>query len=91
MKRPRLGSGIRIVFGTEGGRRVVTVEGAGLAEAERRQLRKLLVPLAIRTGVVTIRRDWLGRQRVGFSREIPEPVQQVVRNLVGNLSRLRSL
>jgi hypothetical protein len=91
VKKPRLGSGVRIVFGTEGRRRVVTVEGAGLAEAERRLLRKLLMPVAIRTGVVTIRRDWLGRQRVGFSRDVPEAMQQVVRNLVGNLSRLRSL
>ena len=91
MKRPRLGRGTRIHFGSEGGRRVVTVEGSGLAEAERRQLRRLMLPLAIRKGVVTIRRDFLGRQRVAFSREIPEPMQQVVRNLVGNLARLRSL
>ncbi len=91
MKRSRPGSGVRIQFATDGRRRVVTVEGAGLAEAERRQLRTLVMPLAIRTGVVTIKRDWLGRQRVAFSREIPEPMQQVVRNLVGNLSRLRSL
>ena len=91
MKRPRLGGGIRIQFGVEGGRRVVTVEGPGLAEAERRQLRRLLLPLGIRKGVVSIRRDFLGRQRVGFSRDVPEPLQQVVRNLVGNLSRLRSL
>jgi hypothetical protein len=90
VKRPRLG-GIRIRFGKEGGRRVVTVEGAGLSEAERRHLRTLLLPLAIQKGVVTIRRDHLGRQRVGFSRDVPEPLQQVVRNLVGNLSRLRSL
>jgi hypothetical protein len=91
VKRHRLGGGVRIRFAKEGGRRVVTIEGPGLAEAERRQLRSLLVPLAIRTGVVTIRRDFLGRQRVGFSRDIPEPMQQVVRNLVGNLARLRSL
>lgn len=75
----------------DGIRRMVTVEGSGLAEAERRQLQRLMRPLAIRKGVVTIRRDFLGRQRVAFSREIPEPMQQVVRNLVGNLSRLRSL
>jgi hypothetical protein len=74
----------------DGVRRVVTVEGSGLAEAERRQLQRLMRPLPIRKGVVTIRRDFLGRQRVAFSREIPEPMQQVVRNLVGNLSRLRS-
>jgi len=67
------------------------VEGANLADAERQRLRRLLRPLPIRTGIVTIRSDWLGRRRVTFSREIPEPLQQVIRNLVGNLSRLRSL
>ena len=91
LNRPRLGGGTRIHFAVEGGRRVVTVEGAGLAEAERRQLRLLLKPLAIRSGLVTIRRDWLGRRRIAFSRDIPEPMQQVVRNLVGNLTRLRTL
>jgi hypothetical protein len=91
VKRPRLGGGTRIIFGVEGRRRVVTVEGTGLAEAERRQLRMLLKPLAVRSGVVTIKRDWLGRRRVAFSRDIPEPMQQVIRNLVGNLSRLRAL
>lgn len=91
MKRPRRGGGTRIVFAVEGGRRIVKVEGPGLAEAERRQLRQLVRPLAIRTGVVTIKRDWLGRRRVAFSRDIPEPMQQVVRNLVGNLARLRTL
>jgi hypothetical protein len=80
-----------VQFGVEGGRRVVTVEGGGLALAERRQLRSLLKPLPIREGVVTIRADWLGRRRVAFSRDIPEPMQQVIRNLVGNLSRLRTL
>jgi hypothetical protein len=89
--KARLGRGTRIVFASDGGRRTVTVEGSGLAEAERRRLQRLMRPLAIRKGVVTIRRDFLGRQRVAFSREIPEPMQQVVRNLVGNLSRLRSL
>ena len=91
MTKSRPGRGTRIVFASDGGRRVVTVEGSGLAEAERRQLQRLMRPLAIRKGVVTIRRDWLGRQRVAFSRDIPEPMQQVVRNLVGNLARLRSL
>lgn len=91
MKRPRLGGATRIVFAVEGGRRTVKVEGSGLAEAERRHLRQLVRPLAIRTGVVTIKRDWLGRRRVAFSRDVPEPMQQVVRNLVGNLSRLRAL
>ncbi len=90
MKRPRLGGGARIVFAVEGGRRVITVEGGGFAEAERRQLRQLMQPLAIRTGTVTLKRDWLGRRRVAFSRDIPEPIQQVIRNLVGNLSRLRT-
>jgi hypothetical protein len=75
----------------ENGRRVVTVDGAGLAEVERQRLRRLLRTLPIRTGVVTIRGDWLGRRRLSFSREIPESLQQVIRNLVGNLSRLRSL
>lgn len=90
--RPSLLRGAtRIVFAVEGGRRVVRVEGAALAEAERRQLRQLVRPLAIRTGVVTIKRDWLGRRRVAFSRDVPEPMQQVIRNLVGNLSRLRAL
>jgi hypothetical protein len=91
VKRPRLGGATRIVFGIEKGRRVVSIEGAGLAEAERRQLRQLVRPLAIRSGTVIIKRDWLGRRRVAFSREIPEPMQQVIRNLVGNLSRLRAL
>ncbi len=91
MTRPRLVGTTRITFAVEGGRRVVTVEGTGLAEAERRQLRQLVRPLAIRTGTVTIKRDWLGRRRVAFSRTIPEPIQQVIRNLVGNLGRLRGL
>jgi hypothetical protein len=79
------------VFTSEGGRRRVAIEGTGLAEVERRRLRGLLRSVPIAKGVVTIRRDWLGRQRVAFSREIPEPLHQVVRNLVGNLSRLRGL
>ena len=91
LKRPHRGGGTRIQFTVEGGRRLVTVEGRGLAEAERRQLRLLLKPLPIQRGIVTIRGDWLGRRRVAFSRDIPEPMQQVIRNLVGNLSRLRTL
>jgi hypothetical protein len=91
LKRPRLGGGTRIEFAVEGGRRVVTVEGRGLALAERHQLRLLLKPLPIRQGVVTIKSDWLGRRRVTFSGGIPEPQQQVIRNLVGNLARLRTL
>jgi hypothetical protein len=47
--------------------------------------------LPIQRGIVTIRGDWLGRRRVAFSRDIPEPMQQVIRNLVGNLSRLRAI
>jgi hypothetical protein len=91
VKRSRLGGSTRIVFAVEHGRRRITVEGNGLAEAECRQLRQLVRPLAIRTGVVTIKRDWLGRRRVAFSRDVPEPMQQVIRNLVGNLARLRAL
>mgnify|MGYP001305429748 CR=1 FL=1 len=91
LKRPRLAGGTRIQFTVEGRRRLVTVEGRGLAEAERRQLRLLLKPLPIQRGIVTIRGDWLGRRRITFSRDIPEPMQQVIRNLVGNLSRLRTL
>jgi hypothetical protein len=91
LKRARLSGGTRIRFAVENGRRTVTVEGAGLAEAERQRLRRLLRPLPIRTGVVTLRGDWLGRRRLTFSRDIPEALQQVIRNLVGNLSRLRSL
>ena len=70
---------------------MVTVEGRGLAEAEQRRLTLLLKSLPIQRGIVTIRGDWLGRRRVAFSRDIPEPMQQVIRNLVGNLSRLRAI
>lgn len=91
LKRPHRGGGTRIQFTVEGRRRLVIVEGRGLAEAERRQLRLLLKPLPIQRGIVTIRGDWLGRRRVAFSHDIPEPMQQVIRNLVGNLSRLRTL
>jgi hypothetical protein len=91
VKPPRLGGATRILFATNGGRRSVTVEGTGLAEAERRQLRTLMRPLAIRSGTVTIRRDGLGHRRVTFSRDVPEPMQQVIRNLVGNLTRLRTV
>jgi hypothetical protein len=70
---------------------MVIVEGRGLAEAERRRLRLLLKPLPIQRGIVTIHGDWLGRRRLAFSRDIPEPMQQIIRNLVGNLSRLRTL
>jgi hypothetical protein len=85
----RKGRGTRIRFAVENGRRVVTVEGAGLAEAERRRLRALLRPLPIRSGVVTVRTDGTGARRVSFTRDIAEPMQQVIRNIVGNLARLR--
>jgi hypothetical protein len=67
---------------------VVTVEGAGLAEVERRRLRALLRPLPIQSGVVTVRTDATGTRRLSFTREIAEPMQQVIRNIVGNLARL---
>jgi Ribonuclease G/E len=81
----------RVRFATEGERRVVTVEGDALAEIERRRLRRLLRPLPIRQGTVTVRTDWSGRRKVTFSREIPEGAQQVIRNILGNLARLRTL
>ncbi len=74
----------------EGQRRVVTVEGSELPEIERRRLRRLLAPLPVPSGTVTLRRDWAGRQRVTFSAEIPEPTRQVIRNIIGNLTRLRA-
>ncbi len=82
------GAGTRVRFSTDGGRRVVTVEGGDLPEVERRRLRRLLRPLPIATGTVVVRRDWSGRRRVAFSREIPEQVRQTIRNILGNLSRL---
>jgi hypothetical protein len=82
------GRGTRVRFATEGARRVVTVEGGDLPEIERRRLRRLLRPLPIKNGTVVVRRDWSGRRRVAFSREIPEQVQQTIRNILGNLSRL---
>ena len=84
----RKGRGTRIRFAVENGRRVVTVEGAGLAEVERRRLRALLRPLPIRSGVVTVRTDTTGTRRLSFTREIDERMQQVIRNIVGNLARL---
>ncbi len=72
----------------EGRRRVVTVEGGGLPEVERRRLQRLLRPLPIASGTVVVRRDLGGRRRVAFSRDIPDPVQQTIRNILGNLSRL---
>ena len=87
-KRSVAGRGTRVRFATEGGRRRVTVEGGELPEIERRRLQRLLRPLPIATGTVVVRRDWAGRRRVAFSREIPEHVQQTIRNILGNLSRL---
>ncbi len=80
--------GTRVRFAMEGRRRVVTVEGGDLPEVERRRLQRLLRPLPIASGTVVVRRDWAGRPRVSFSREIPDPVQQTIRNILGNLSRL---
>jgi hypothetical protein len=88
MLGPGKGTGTRVRFLTDGGRRVVTVEGGDLPEIERRRLRRLLRPLPISTGTVVVRRDWSGRRRVAFSREIPEQVRQTIRNIFGNLSRL---
>jgi len=82
------GAGTRVRFARDGRRRVVHVEGGDLPEIERRRLRRLLQPLPITTGTVTVRRDWAGRRRISFSREIPESLQQTVRNILGNLSRL---
>ena len=73
----------------QGRRRVITIEGGTLAEVERERLRRLLRPLRLQRGTVTIRRDWAGRRRVGFSADVPEGAQQVIRNIVGNLTRLR--
>jgi hypothetical protein len=72
----------------EGRRRIVTVEGGDLPEVERRRLQRLLRPLPVASGTVVVRRDWTGRRRVAFSRDIPETVQQTIRNILGNLSRL---
>ena len=66
-KRPN--HGLRARFAVDGRRRVVTVEGGGLAEAERRRLKRLLQPLPVRSG----------------------SLQQTIRNILGNLSRLRAL
>lgn len=80
--------GTRVRFATEGRRRVVTVEGGDLPEVERRRLQRLLRSLPVASGTVVVRRDWAGRRRVSFSREIPDPLQQTIRNILGNLSRL---
>lgn len=72
----------------EGRRRVVRVESWDLPEIEQRRLRRLLRSLPIASGTVTVRRDWGGRWRVSFSREIPEGMQQTIRNILGNLARL---
>jgi hypothetical protein len=82
------GRGTRVRFAVSGGRRVVTVEGGDLPEVERRRLQRLLRPLPLANGTVVVRRDWAGRRRVAFSHDIPEPLQQMIRNILGNLSRL---
>ncbi|HEY2386898.1 MAG TPA: DUF3634 family protein [Candidatus Binatia bacterium] len=82
--------GTRVRFATEGRRRIVTVEGSELPEVERRRLQRLLRPLPIASGTVVVRRDFGGRRRVAFSRDIPDAVQQTIRNILGNLSRLGS-
>ena len=74
----------------DGRRRVVSVDGSELPEVERRRLQHLLRSLPVARGTVTLTRDWSGRRRLSFSREIPEPARQVIRNIVGNLARLRS-
>jgi hypothetical protein len=83
------GAGTRIRFVSDGRRRQVRVDGGDLPEIERRRLRRLLQPLPITSGTVSVRRDWAGRRRVSFSREIPESLRQTIRNILGNLSRLR--
>jgi hypothetical protein len=80
--------GTRVRFAMDGRRRVVTVEGGDLPEVERRRLQRLLRPLPIANGTVVVRRDLAGHRRVAFSRDIPDHVQQTIRNIVGNLSRL---
>ena len=80
--------GTRVRFAMDGRRRVVTVEGGDLPEIERRRLQRLLRPLPIATGTVIVRRDLGGHKRVAFSRDIPDHVQQTIRNILGNLSRL---
>ena len=82
------GRGTRVRFAMDGRRRLVTVEGTDLPEIERRRLQRLLRPLPIANGTVVVRRDWAGRRRVSFSREIPDHVQQTIRSILGNLSRL---
>jgi hypothetical protein len=86
--KTRATRGTRVRFAIAGGRRVVTVEGGDLPEIERRRLQRLLRPLPVASGTVVVRRDWAGRRRVAFSREIPEHLQQTIRNILGNLSRL---
>ena len=81
-------AGTRVRFALNGGRRIVTVEGGDLPEVERRRLQRLLRPLPVSSGTVVVRRDWVGRRRVAFSHDIPEPLQQTIRNILGNLSRL---
>lgn len=67
----------------------MTVEGGALAEVERQRLRRLLRTLPVQSGTVTIRHDGTGRRRITFTSDIPEGTQQLIRNIVGNLTRLR--
>jgi hypothetical protein len=86
--RGKRGRGTRLRFAVEGGRRVVRIEQSDLPELEQRRLARLLRALPLASGTVTVRRDFAGRRRVAFSRDVPEPVQQTIRNILGNLSRL---
>ena len=85
----RTGGPTKVSFTTHGRRRVVTIAGGSLAEVERQRLRRLLRSLPVQSGTVTIRHDWSGHRRITFTRDIPEGVHQVIRNIVGNLTRLR--
>jgi hypothetical protein len=78
----------RVRFAMEGPRRIVTIESGDLPAIEQHRLRRLLKALPITAGTVVVRQDWSGRRRVSFSREIPETMQQTIRNILGNLSRL---
>ena len=86
--RAKRARGTRLRFALEGRRRVVRIEQSDLPEIEQHRLARLLRALPLTAGTVTVRRDFAGRRRVAFSRDIPEPVQQTIRNILGNLSRL---
>jgi hypothetical protein len=86
--RRRSAGTTRVRFAVEGRRRVVHVESGDLPAIEQRRLQRLLRGLPVTNGSVTVRRDWSGRRRLAFSRDIPEGVQQTIRNIIGNLPRL---